>query len=352
MWPEAVGGAERTRPSLWQSLYNAMLPKSRGRDVRNVLIIGAGKLGRKLADQLGQDPLKKRLVQGFLDDTEPLGVEVRGRVSDLPRVARSEFIDEIIVTVPVEREVAHRVIRQAQRNRIDITVVPDLFGFDPNTVTFERYGGVPVLTLCQEKIPAIGLGIKRLLDALLSALALVLAIPLLAAVAAAIKLDSAGPVLYPATRVGFKGKRFLCFKFRTMRAGANHLRETLRADNEREGPLFKIVRDPRVTRVGRFLRRYSLDELPQLWNVLKGEMSLVGPRPHPIDDFERYKLEDLQRLEVTPGLTGLWQVTARRDPSFARNMELDREYIEQWSLGGDLRILYKTIFEVAKGDGA
>jgi lipopolysaccharide/colanic/teichoic acid biosynthesis glycosyltransferase len=126
----------------------------------------------------------------------------------------------------------------------------------------------------------------------------------------------------------------------------------LRTNNEREGPFFKIADDPRITRVGRFLRRYSLDELPQLWNVLRGEMSMVGPRPHPVDDTDRYSLDDWQRLEVTPGLTGLWQVTARQDPSFARSMELDRQYIGQWTLGMDFRILFRTIAAVLRGEGA
>ena len=133
---------------------------------------------------------------------------------------------------------------------------------------------------------------------------------------------------------------------------ADKLKAQLRASNEREGPFFKIADDPRITRVGRFLRRYSLDEIPQLWNVLRGEMSLVGPRPHPLDDFEHYNLEDLRRLDVTPGITGLWQVTARRDPSFERNMALDLEYIEDWNLWMDLRILYRTVSVVLQGSGA
>jgi lipopolysaccharide/colanic/teichoic acid biosynthesis glycosyltransferase len=137
-----------------------------------------------------------------------------------------------------------------------------------------------------------------------------------------------------------------------MVANADQLKDGLRECNERQGPCFKIENDPRVTGVGRFLRRYSLDELPQLWNVLRGEMSLVGPRPHPLDDFELYRLDHLRRLDVTPGITGLWQVTARRDPSFQRNMALDLEYIEHWSFWMDLRILWKTVFVIFHGSGA
>ena len=136
-----------------------------------------------------------------------------------------------------------------------------------------------------------------------------------------------------------------------MVSNADELKSRLRLENERSGPFFKMASDPRITRVGHYLRRFSLDELPQLWNVVKGEMSLVGPRPHPLDDFAGYEIEDLGRLDVTPGITGLWQVTARRDPSFRRGIELDREYIRTWSLGLDLRILLKTFRAVVCGSG-
>ncbi len=179
-----------------------------------------------------------------------------------------------------------------------------------------------------------------------------MAAPLLAGIALIIKAASPGKILYPATRVGLKGRRFICYKFRTMVSDADRLKDGLRAGNERQGPCFKIAADPRITRVGQILRRYSLDELPQLWNVLRGEMSMVGPRPHPVDDFEHYRLEHLRRLDVTPGITGLWQVTARRDPSFQRNMALDLDYIEHWSLGMDLWILWRTVFVILRGSGS
>ena len=174
-----------------------------------------------------------------------------------------------------------------------------------------------------------------------------MAAPLLAGIALIIK--AALPrerSLYPATRVGLKGRRFICYKFRTMVSDADRLKDGLR----RKGARALASRLPpiRASRLGgpRVLRRYSLDELPQLWNVLRGEMSMVGPRPHPVDDFEHYRLEHLRRLDVTPGITGLWQVTARRDPSFQRNMALDLDYIEHWSLGMDLWILWGTVFVI------
>ncbi len=193
--------------------------------------------------------------------------------------------------------------------------------------------------------------LKRVLDLSVASLALIALAPVLAAIAALVKLSSPGPVFYCAYRAGHKRRLFRCYKFRTMVSNADELKAGLRPNNERSGPCFKIAADPRITRLGRYLRRYSLDELPQLWNVVRGEMSLVGPRPHPIDDVAAYEVAHLARLEVTPGITGLWQVTARRDPSFLRGMELDLEYIRNWSLGLDLRILLRTFAAVARGSG-
>ena len=323
-----------------------------GRDIRNVLVIGAGQVGRELAAHIGEDLGCRRVVIGFLDENEPIGGGVHGRVEDLSRIARMNFVDEIILTTPYPPDLARRVIREARRNQIDVKVVPDLFGFEPDDpLVFEKFGNIPVVTLREERMPAFSLFLKRIVDTVTAAAILALTAPLLAIIALVIKLESAGTVLYQAQRVGLKGRRFRCYKFRTMDAGADKLKEHLRASNERQGPFFKMVDDPRITRAGRFLRRYSLDELPQLWNVVRGEMSLVGPRPHPLDDFERYDLGDLQRLDVPPGLTGLWQVTARRDPSFERGLALDLEYIRSWTLWRDFQILYKTVSVVLHGSG-
>jgi len=197
----------------------------------------------------------------------------------------------------------------------------------------------------------VGLAVKRALDIVMAASMLILTTPILVFAAILIKLDSPGPVLYVADRVGRKGLKFRCYKLRTMVRGADREKENLRRVNERHGPFFKIEDDPRITKLGRWLRKFSLDELPQLWNVLRGDMSLVGPRPHPVDDCALYSIEHLRRLDVTPGLTGLWQVTARRNPSFETNLALDLEYIENWSLGLDLKILLKTIPAVLRADG-
>jgi exopolysaccharide biosynthesis polyprenyl glycosylphosphotransferase len=317
---------------------------------RNILIVGAGKVGRQIVRHFNAQPELHRRFCGFLDDRRPLGNEIVGRTGDLALFARSVFIDEVILAPPHDRETTLRVLREAQKLKLDVKIAPDLFGCEPRGAA-EQVGGIPLISLHQERAPVLRLLLKRALDVLGSASALILLAPILALVAGIIRLDSRGPALYAAPRAGRKGKPFQCYKFRTMVRDADALKEGLRERNQRQGPFFKITGDPRITRVGRFLRRYSLDELPQLFNVLKGEMSLVGPRPHPLDDFFGYAIEHLPRLDVTPGMTGLWQVTSRRDPSFQASVKLDIEYIRRWSLGMDLRILWKTAGAVLRGSG-
>ncbi len=201
-------------------------------------------------------------------------------------------------------------------------------------------------------ILSMGLFVKRIMDLLLSAVALLLLWPLLLAIALAVKLESPGPVIYASLRAGKKGQKFVCYKFRTMFDGADGLRDSLRQFNERQDPFFKIADDPRVTALGHFLRKYSLDELPQFWNVLKGDMSLVGPRPHPLDDYVRYRPDHHRRLDVKPGITGLWQIIARANPSFETCMKLDLEYMKHWSLLLDFKILMRTVPAVLAGEGS
>ena len=318
---------------------------------RNVLIVGAGRVGRQVAASIMQHPQCGRRICGFIDDEKPLGNDVIGRVSDLAQLARKGFVDEVILAAPHNRELALRVIQEAKRLHLDLEIVPELFGCDPAEQEIEHVGGLPVICVHAERLPAAGLVVKRVIDVVGAGLGLILISPILLTIALLIKMDSPGPILYIANRAGKKGRAFRCYKFRTMATDADQRKHALREKNLRAGPIFKIFDDPRVTRVGRFLRRYSLDELPQLCNVVKGEMSLVGPRPHPVDEFAAYELSHLARLDITPGLTGLWQVSARRDPSFDRAMELDREYIRTWSLALDLRILLKTVFAVAQGSG-
>jgi exopolysaccharide biosynthesis polyprenyl glycosylphosphotransferase len=196
-----------------------------------------------------------------------------------------------------------------------------------------------------------GMVMKRLLDIALSSVALVVLTPVLLAIAIAVHTDSPGPVFYVSERIGKKGRVFGCLKFRTMVRDAERRRTEVLHMNERDSVLFKITNDPRITRMGRFLRKYSLDELPQLINVLRGDMSMVGPRPPIASEVKRYELNHLRRLDVVPGVTGLWQVQARQDPSFDSYISLDTAYIENWSLWLDIKILVRTIGVVVAGTG-
>jgi exopolysaccharide biosynthesis polyprenyl glycosylphosphotransferase len=194
--------------------------------------------------------------------------------------------------------------------------------------------------------------LKRVLDIGLSLLALLVALPFMLVIALMVRSDSEGPILYKAARIGRKGRMFTCYKFRTMVVNAEKLKQELLEQNQRDGILFKMKNDPRITRVGERLRKYSLDELPQLFNVLIGDMSLVGPRPPLASEVEKYDLAHLRRLDVLPGITGLWQVEAREDPSFDSYISLDTAYVENWSLVLDLRILARTVGVVLAGTGS
>ena len=319
---------------------------------RRILLVGAGPAGRAIARALRNDPSQRAIVRGFVDDDLPLSPDVLGRVEDLEWLARGEFIDEVILALPGEPERTRKAAEAAMRNHLDLRAVPALPPGPWPDANVDYIGEVPVVTLHCEPVPTAALFLKRLLDLSVAGLALAFAAPVMAMVALFILLESAGPIIYAAERTGAKGRRFRCYKFRSMVTNADHLKDNLRARNQREGPIFKIVDDPRITRVGRFIRRYSLDELPQLWNVLCGDMSLVGPRPHPVDEVNHYELHHYRRLDVKPGITGLWQITARHSPSFELNMHLDLTYIENWTMRLDLRILLQTIRVLFAPEGA
>jgi len=323
----------------------------RGIGVSRILIVGAGATGRGLATCLKDHPHLGYQVQGFLGVEPMSGPQILGTVDDLRRVVLEQFIDELFLTPPIDREVVKQLVLETRQLQVDLKIIPDLYDGLGWRAPLHAIGGFPVIQLRERPIPGIGAAAKRVTDGVFAIIGLTLTAPLLAVLALLVRIDSPGPAFYASERVGYKGRRFRCWKLRTMSADADLLKEALRKDNEREGPFFKIKNDPRVTRLGRRLRQFSLDELPQLWNVLCGDMSMVGPRPHPVDDVTRYSVEHLRRLDVKPGLTGLWQVTARKDPSFERNLALDLEYIDNWSPWLDLEILFRSVPQVLRGNG-
>jgi exopolysaccharide biosynthesis polyprenyl glycosylphosphotransferase len=325
--------------------------KAAGHGISRVLMVGAERQRSALARWLEGNPHLGYEVCGFLVADPKGDARALGSLRDLRAVALSYFVDELFIALPFDRELVKEMALDAGRLRLGLKIVPDLYDGLAWRAPLHTIGGFPVMDLHWQPIPTLGLALKRAMDISVASLGLVLTVPIIALAALWIRLDSPGPAIYVAPRVGKKGRKFRCYKLRTMVANADAHKETLRGANERKGPFFKLEKDPRITRCGRWLRKFSIDELPQLINVWLGDMSLVGPRPHPVDDYERYTLEDLRRLDVKPGITGLWQVTARRDPSFETNMALDLEYIENWNLWLDIKILLKTVAQVFRGTG-
>jgi exopolysaccharide biosynthesis polyprenyl glycosylphosphotransferase len=261
-------------------------------------------------------------------------------------------VDEIFLAAPCERVLVKRLVHQAREASVDIRVVPDLYDGLAWNSPIEYIGQFPTIPLHRGQVPVLGLVLKRLLDIAFSSVALVMLSPVMLAIAIAVRWDSPGPIFYLSERIGKKGRVFRCIKFRTMVLDAERRRADILHMNERDSVLFKITNDPRITRTGSFLRKYSLDELPQLMNVLRGDMSMVGPRPPIASEVKRYELNHLRRLDVVPGVTGLWQVQARQDPSFDSYISLDTAYIENWSLWLDIKILVRTVGVVVSGTGS
>jgi exopolysaccharide biosynthesis polyprenyl glycosylphosphotransferase len=244
------------------------------------------------------------------------------------------------------------IMAQCERYHVPMRIVPDLFQITLTHMHIEEIAGIPMIGVKEVSISGLNLLLKRAIDVIFSAAALVLAAPLMALVVLMIKMDSPGPVLFRQERVGKMGRLFTVYKFRSMVENAEEQRQALVALNEADGPLFKIKHDPRTTRLGRWLRRLSLDELPQFYNILRGEMSLIGPRPALPSEVEQYQQWHKRRLEVSPGLTGLWQVSGRSELTFDEMALLDIYYIENWSPALDTKILLQTIPRVIFGSGA
>ena len=326
-----------------------------GMGMRNVLIVGTGVEAHALRKHLDSIRHLGYTFKGFieLNGVQPRAAksDVVGTLESLFQQTRKQFVDEIFFTAPCERGMVQEVLEQARTHSVDLRLVPDMFDGLAWNSPIEYIGQFPTIPLHCGQTPEFSLLIKRVLDVAFSALVLLLLMPLLLVIALAIKLDSHGPVFYSSERIGKKGRVFGCLKFRTMVSDADERLPQLLHRNERDGVLFKIANDPRITRVGRWLRKYSLDELPQFINVLRGEMSVVGPRPPLAGEVRKYDLSHLRRLDVMPGVTGLWQVQGRQDPSFDSYVSLDVTYIENWSIWLDLLIVLRTVGVVFSGTG-
>ena len=341
-------------------VYRAVLYRNfeRGIGTRSVLIVGTGPEAEALRRQMERDSHLGYTFKGFFElpggcsqfpaDSD----DAVGNLDTLFQNARRQFVDEIFFTAPCERGVVQDAQEKARARGINLRLVPDTYDGLAWSSPIEYIGPFPTIPLYFRKVPEVALVLKRTLDIVFSILVIIGLAPLVLAIAIAIKLDSRGPVFYSSDRIGKKGRVFRCTKFRTMVCGAEERRAAILPMNERDGVLFKVSHDPRTTRVGRFLRKYSLDELPQFFSVLRGEMSIVGPRPPIASEVREYKLGHLRRLEAIPGITGLWQVQARRDPSFDSYISLDVSYIENWSIWLDVKIILRTIGVVLAGTGS
>jgi exopolysaccharide biosynthesis polyprenyl glycosylphosphotransferase len=326
-----------------------------------LLIVGAGRVGQALRQYLFANPRLGYVFVGYIDRrmsgrySIPSDVNneapILGSIEDMDVIIKTYFIDEILVTLPADRNLVKDVAAHAIKAGIDLRVVPDLYDGLANGAPVQFLGTFPMLAIYQQPIPTVQMFVKRLVDVVVSSSTLLVLSPILVMIAAAIKLNSPGPVFYPSSRVGKKGRTFTFHKLRTMVVGAESQQKDLASLNERGGALFKISNDPRVTSLGRILRKYSIDELPQLWNVLTGNMSLVGPRPPLPSEYEQYEIDHLRRLEVSPGITGLWQVKARQSTSFDEYINLDLEYVENWSFWLDVQLLFRTVYVVLAGTG-
>lgn len=333
-----------------------------GRNIRHLLIVGTSQRAIALAKHIQAAPELGYLIVGFVDE-QWSGSEAFGRsgyhvVTDFAGFAQfiaTNVVDEVMVCVPVKSlyERSAQLLSQCEEQGITARLISDVYTPTLGRSHVERFGDRLVLTVQTGSMRGWAMAVKRVLDfAIAGALLLTLA-PLLIAIAVIIKLRSAGPVFFVQERMGVNKRRFRLYKFRTMVPDAERKMADLEHLNEVTGPVFKIRNDPRITPIGRFLRKSSLDELPQLINVVKGDMSLVGPRPLPVRDYESFNTAwHRRRFSVKPGITCLWQVMGRSSIPFERWMELDMEYIDRWSLTLDLQILLKTIPAVMKGSGA
>ena len=337
--------------------------RKRGRLLRPTLIVGCNEEAADIVRALqanrssGLTPIGSVSSQHrnheAVDHCAELGVPCLGSADRIDRVLDENTIDTVLIaSTAFDHDVLARIISSMRGRDVDIQLSSGLLDVTTSRVLIREVSGIPLVTLRRVAFTPWRRFVKRTFDVVVGTICLVLGMPLWLAIAAAIKSESPGPVFYRQERVGRGGKRFLMYKFRSMSDGADARLEQLSASNEATGPLFKMRDDPRVTRVGRWMRKYSIDEFPQLINVLRGEMSLVGPRPPLPHETEKYTERHWPRMEVPPGMTGLWQVSGRSTLSFEEMVRLDLFYIENWSVGFDMGLILRTLPAVLFARGA
>ncbi len=357
-WASTTLGAIISRMAIRSAVTQL---RRRGRNLRNMLIVGANNRALAYAKKIESRPELGYVLKGFVDDTavsNEIGTvryPLVGNLEGLQEFLRQNVVDEVIIALPVKSFYvrAAGIVTMCENQGILVRFLSDLFDVRIAQTRAEHIDGQPITTIAAGNMNKPTVFVKRLEDAFASALLLLAALPVFAVVATLIKLTSPGPAFFVQKRLGVNKRLFRLYKFRTMVADAERHICELEPLNEVKGPTFKIKDDPRITPIGRLLRKTSIDELPQLFNVLKGDMSLVGPRPLPVRDYAGFD-EDWhrRRFSVKPGVTCLWQCNGRSNVSFDRWMKLDMEYIDKWSLGLDLKILFQTIPAVLRGSGA
>jgi exopolysaccharide biosynthesis polyprenyl glycosylphosphotransferase len=332
--------------------------RSAGHGGSPTLIVGAGRVGRLMARRLLERPEIGLRPVGFvdndpLDSEEPRDCSVLGPIWQLEPLVRANAVEHAVLSFSRASSAEELAVsRHLQSLGVSVSVVPRLFEDIPDRISIERIGGLPVLSIYPSGPGNWQFKAKYLLDRVLAAVAIVITAPIMIAIGLWILLTMGRPVVFRQRRIGLDGREFEMLKFRSMVRGAERQLDELRPYNERSGPAFKIKNDPRVTPAGRFMRRTSLDELPQLINVLKGDMTLVGPRPPLPQEVAEYTSNQRRRLDVKPGITGLWQVSGRNDIEFDEWVELDLYYIHNWSLWMEFTILLRTVGVVMSGRGA
>jgi exopolysaccharide biosynthesis polyprenyl glycosylphosphotransferase len=322
---------------------------------RRAVLVGSGKHIEDVAHALTDEVHAPVEMVGFISLTPRPnnGLRSLGRIEDLPAVLDAHRVQEVIIADPdFPQERAVELVDQCHRRGVTVRIAPSTMEILVHRAEFVPGASVPLFELRPPVFDGFDYAMKRSFDFVVSLFLLVVLSPLLLLISAAVRLSSRGPVIYRSMRPGIGGEPFPCLKFRTMRSGSEQLQDDLESLNEASGALFKIRHDPRLTPIGRFLRRYSLDELPQLFNVIAGQMSLVGPRPLPQRDFEQLQEWHKKRYLVLPGITGLWQVSGRSELDFDDLVRLDFLYLERWSVGLDLAILLQTVPAVLSRRGA